>query len=313
MYEKDHNLGYTVYLMYWLLVGTLRLSFEYVRINSCLLIKTFCAYIRHVYMYRCIQLDALEDSTCNGVFQGLHNVIYNYTTQENFYNYIEATDSSPSLLRDAFEEEKEEEELCQYAFTYIICNYVFIPCNLTTGYPRPICTKSFDHYVNRLCAYTFQYFLRFASTIHYPFTNDSNTLAHLETFGYSLSSDSFADGCIDIAGTYVHCGYCVTIIICYNNTAILEPGLILTNKEGESGGSNDMTSGDSSSSGIVIAASVVGSLLALVIVFLVVLLLLIRHKCKARKYKYKTLPMTPAKVLYNHSGYVPSPSCTVCT
>ena len=270
MYEKDtaggHNLGYTVYLMYWLLTSTLRVSFEYICINGCSLIKMFCAYIRHVYMYRCIQLDALEDSTCNGVFQGLHNVIYNYTTQENFYNYIKVIDNSHSMLRDHF-----EDKVCQYAFEYIICNYVFIPCNLTTGNPRPICTKQFDYYVNRLCAYTFKLVRRFSSTIRYPFTNDSNTLAHLEAFGYPLSYDSFADDCIDIAGTHVHYGYCVTIIMCYNNTAISERRL---NEEGESGGSNDMTSENSSSSGIVIAASVVGNLLALVIVFLVVLLLL---------------------------------------
>ena len=49
------------------------------------------------------------------------------------------------------------------------------------------------------------------------------------------------------------------IIICYINTAIVEPGLNLTDVEDELRGDNDMTSGDSDSSGIVIAASVVGS------------------------------------------------------
>ena len=96
------------------------------------------------------------------------------------------------------------------------------------------------------------------------------------------------------------------IIICYINTAIVEPGLNLTDVEDELRGDNDMTSGDSDSSGIVIAASVVGSLLALgVVVFFIVLFLLIRRKRKASK--YNTSLMTPDKVLYNHNGYVPSP------
>ena len=147
---------------------------------------------------RCIQLDALENAACNGYFQGMHNVILDYTTQENFYDYIETLNNLEPLLSDSG-----EDNICQNATAYLLCNYVFIPCNLTTGNPRPICTMPCDYYVNRRCANLFEIILRFSSIINYPFMNDCpNTLSHLETFGYSLSSASFADDCIDLAGMY---------------------------------------------------------------------------------------------------------------
>ena len=267
-----------------------------------IIVHSYVCIIRHVHMCRCIQLNSLDNAICNdGFIQESHNVIFDYTTEENFIEYIQTLDNLEELLRTSG-----EDQICQDVTAYFLCNYVFIPCNLTTGNPRPLCTVPCEYYVNERCANIFETIFRFSSIVDYPLMNDCpNTLSHLETFGLSLESDSFADDCIDIAGTYVQYGLLYHNIICCINTALVEPNLTIPDSNRNGGGGNDMASGDSSSSGIVIGASVVGSLLALgVIVFLVVLLLLIRHKRKTSK--YNTSLMAPTKVLYNQNGYVSS-------
>ena len=104
------------------------------------------------------------------------------------------------------------DEVCRQAAGYIICNYVFIPCNLTTGNPRPICTLPCDYYFNVRCRDIFDVIIRFSTIINYPLMNNCpNTLSHLGEFGITLSSDNFADDCIDIAGTL--CSLCVASIL----------------------------------------------------------------------------------------------------
>ena len=97
------------------------------------------------------------------------------------------------------------EEVCQQAIGYIVCSYVFIPCNLTTGNPRPICSASCNRYFNIRCVTEFEDVLEVSSRfINYPFMNNClNTLSHLQDFGLPLMSDDFADDCIDLIGMYV--------------------------------------------------------------------------------------------------------------
>lgn len=144
-----------------------------------------------------MQLDSLTDAACARFSEAYSDVIFKYTTEENFNEYIDILDGLEELL-----DSSDEPEICREAAGYVICNYVFIPCNLTTGNPRPICTEACDYYFNRRCVSIFRTIVRFASIINYPFMNNCpNTLSHLNEFGVPLLSDSFADDCIDIAGT----------------------------------------------------------------------------------------------------------------
>ena len=146
-----------------------------------------------------MQVNSFEDSACEEFFRGSDNIMFKYTTLEGFESYIDTVNNLESLLVSA-----DTVQVCRQAAAYFICNYVFIPCNLTTGNPRPICTIACDYYFNDFCKSLFEVILRFSSILEYPFMNNCpNTLSHLETFGFSLSSDSFADDCIDIAGMYI--------------------------------------------------------------------------------------------------------------
>jgi len=128
-----------------------------------------------------------------------NGIIFNYINEEQFNELIKTLNGLESLLNST-----DEDAICQQAAAYIICNYGFIPCNLTTGNPRPICTESCNYYFNIRCRELFITIIRFASIITYPFMNNCpNTLSHLQGFGYSLTSDSFADDCIDIVGMYI--------------------------------------------------------------------------------------------------------------
>ena len=148
-----------------------------------------------------MQLDSLANAACRRFNQASQNVIFDYATNEQFNGYIETLDGLEELLNTS-----DEEEVCRQAAGYVICNYVFIPCNLTTGNPRPICTLSCDYYFNVRCREIFEVILRFSTIIDYPFMNNCpNTLSHLEEFGFSLLSDNFADDCIDIAGMWIMC------------------------------------------------------------------------------------------------------------
>jgi len=128
-----------------------------------------------------------------------NGIIFSYADKMEFKTFVSTLNGLESLLDNS-----DEDEICQQAAAYIICNYVFIPCNLTTGNPRPICTGSCNYYFNIRCKELFATVIGFASVIKYPFMNNCpNTLSHLQGFGYSFSSDSFADDCIDIVGMYI--------------------------------------------------------------------------------------------------------------
>ena len=164
----------------------------------------------HVYTCRCLRLDALTSSACRQFKQASQNVIFEYTTDEQFDGYIETINGLEELLLTA----EDVDEVCRQAAGYIICNYVFIPCNLTTGNPKPICTLPCDYYINMRCRDIFVVILQFATIIEYPFMNNCpNTLSHLEEFGVSLLSDSFADDCIDIAGMKIMCTMILIFIL----------------------------------------------------------------------------------------------------
>ena len=84
-------------------------------------------------------------------------------------------------------------------------NVAIIPCNLTTGTPRPICSRSCSNYFSS-CNGEFNAFLDFTRSFNFPLSfmqNCENTLHHINMgYGYPNSSNDFEDDCIDIPGSY---------------------------------------------------------------------------------------------------------------
>ena len=119
---------------------------------------------------------------------------------ENFTLYSETIITLEDIIRLGFT------GFCGKILTYFLCNYVFVPCDLTTGAPRPICTDS-CYFVLTECQSEFSLVLQFTSTIDYPIIdNCENTLANLQVgFGFPCSSSSFEDNCIDmLQGIYLY-------------------------------------------------------------------------------------------------------------
>ena len=145
-------------------------------------------------MHRCVQLKFLEqNSICSDINLATDYYNYRYTSLENFTSFSETIIALQDIIRLGLT------GFCGNVLAYFLCNYVFVPCDLTTGAPRPICMDS-CRFVRTHCNTEFTYILQFASTIDYPvIDNCGNTLANLQVgFGFPCSSSSFEDNCNDI-------------------------------------------------------------------------------------------------------------------
>ena len=143
---------------------------------------------------RCVQLKFLEqNSVCSNINLATEYYNYRYTSLENFTSFSETIITLEEIIRIGFT------GFCGKFLTYFLCNYAFVPCDLTTGAPRPVCTDS-CYFVRTYCESEFMLVLQFTSTIDYPVIDScENTLAHLQVgFGFPCSSSSFEDNCIDL-------------------------------------------------------------------------------------------------------------------
>jgi len=120
---------------------------------------------------------------------------YRYTILENFTSFSQTIEALEDVINSGVV------GFCRIIFPYFLCNYAFVPCDLTTGAPRPICTDS-CYFMRTLCFEDFKHAVDYANVIDYPLVDDcENTLANLQKgFGFPCSSSSFKDNCIDIQG-----------------------------------------------------------------------------------------------------------------
>jgi len=97
----------------------------------------------------------------------------------------------------------EVDSLCRDATGYYICNIVFIPCDLTSGNPRPVCNSSCTKFFRgERCRDTFATIIRFSAIVNYTVRDDcENTLSHLSEYGFDLKASDYEDECLDVAGT----------------------------------------------------------------------------------------------------------------
>ena len=93
---------------------------------------------------------------------------------------------------------------CTLPTGILICNIVFIPCNLTTGTPRPLCHESCLKF-HTACSLEFNTISTFAVILNFPFIHGcENTLIHInEVYGYPNTSSDFEDDCYDLPGMLV--------------------------------------------------------------------------------------------------------------
>ena len=133
---------------------------------------------------------------CSGANLGTAYYNYRYTSLENLTSYSTTITTLQEFFRSGFS------GFCETFLVYYLCNYVFVPCDLTTGAPRPICTNS-CYFVHTRCNLEFMRVMQFASAFDYPIIDDcENTPANLQVgFGFPCSSSSFEDNCLDLQGT----------------------------------------------------------------------------------------------------------------
>ena len=126
----------------------------------------------------------------------LNNVIFKYTSDKNLSMLLDRLQSFRALLLDS-----RFRSACRFPTGLFFCNLFFIPCNLTTGTPRPICSRSCSQFFSA-CNTQFNVLLDFSRVINFPFMhNCENTLHHINmSFGYPNSSSDFEDDCLDLPG-----------------------------------------------------------------------------------------------------------------
>ena len=136
-------------------------------------------------LYRCLKFPA--DDYCSQYNSATNDYIFQYTSVENMTklsNDIQRAKHSTNIQGFSFK--------CQLSFNLFLCNYASIPCNLTTGTPKPICSKS-CYYFYHSCPE--QYNLLY-NMMGYPFMNDCNNTVR-QWYRHEVSSDDIRDECLD--------------------------------------------------------------------------------------------------------------------
>ena len=125
-------------------------------------------------------------------------VAYMYTSNETIATYLKLVNSV------AISELKYESEidLCEVYIVVLLYNYLFVSCNLTTGTPRPFCSRS-CYFVRNNCRSDFDIVLKFADVFKKDSIVDDceNTFHFINTVhNFANSSKDFEDDCIDFPG-----------------------------------------------------------------------------------------------------------------
>ena len=144
-------------------------------------------------LYSCTQIEFPIEGSCSPYSLSLNHMIFKYTSDKNFSVLLDYLKSVDSLLRNSITEG------CTVPTGIHLCNMVFIPCNLTTGTPRPLCPRSCFNFCSA-CNLEFNTISSIASIIDVPvIRNCENTLHHINAgYGYPNSSSDFEDDCYDL-------------------------------------------------------------------------------------------------------------------
>ena len=157
---------------------------------------------------RCLKLDFVRDcmGNCSEFSLTIDFYGYGYTSYENLTRFALILDQ----LRAAF---FDPSIFCDRFTVYFIINYVFPPCDLTTGAPIPLCTDT-CYAFRTICQLDYFSSILFARTHNYPIMdNCENTLIHLQVgYDFPCSSSSLHNKCINLRGMYVY----ISVMAKYN-------------------------------------------------------------------------------------------------
>ena len=131
----------------------------------------------------------------------VENMIYNYTSKQTLARVMKLLTILVALNRDL------NLTRCLSYGVVLYYNYIFIPCNLTTGSPRPLCSDA-CYYYRDTCPFEYYGILEHAKLINLPVTdNCENTFSLLSAlFGYVHlnSSKAFENDCFDFRGMFAN-------------------------------------------------------------------------------------------------------------
>ena len=138
-------------------------------------------------------------------------MIFNYAN-ESYYEMIANEGDRLKFLLDATGGK------CRKNSLLTGCSIPFIPCNLTTGAPIPLCSNDCSSFESE-CYNEFSALSDFSEVYDYPFIqNCQNTLSHLNMyFNFPNSSSDFKDNCLALSGRYITCD-CSYVYKMSNNT-----------------------------------------------------------------------------------------------
>ena len=126
----------------------------------------------------------------------LSQISYKYTNEETITYYLDVLAISSKTI------DVDEIDLCDLYGVLFAYNQIFVPCNLTSGTPRPLCSK-FCYFFRSNCSRSFNAIIKFSSIFgKNSFVDDcENTFHFINVFSnFTNSSKDFEEDCIDISG-----------------------------------------------------------------------------------------------------------------
>ena len=146
-----------------------------------------------LFLCSCTQLDLPDGEGCSLFSLSVNHMVFNFTSKQNFSNFMKILESVETLSTFGVP------SYCELSTGIFLCNLIFVPCNLTTGTPRPLCSRACYNF-NHVCNEQYRLISQIAMVLHIPFLNNcKNTLHHLNAgYGYPNSSSEFEDDCFDL-------------------------------------------------------------------------------------------------------------------
>ena len=155
-------------------------------------------YFICIFLHSCTPVEFSGEESCSLYSLSLNHMTFKYTSDKNISILLDLLSSVKLLVHNS------ATSGCTLPTGILICNMVFIPCNLTTGTPRPLCLEScFKFYT--VCNVEFNIITDLASLINFPFIHScENTFRHInDVYGYPNTSSDFEDDCYDLPGMLV--------------------------------------------------------------------------------------------------------------
>ena len=144
-----------------------------------------------MYVCSCTHLELDDENVCSPY---LSHMIFNHASESHNKMIANRIDQLKVLL-------ERTSEKCRINGLLLGCSIIFIPCNLTTGAPIPLCSNDCSNFASK-CYIAFSAWVDIARINEIPFIrNCENMLSHLNLhYNYPNSSSDFKDNCLVLPG-----------------------------------------------------------------------------------------------------------------